>query len=72
MFAKVASIMLNYTTKNVKSIIWIALFSILLSYSCKKDNFYTGSDKVLKFSTDTVQFDTVFTTIGSATQSFIV
>lgn len=72
MFAKVALIMLNYLTKNVKFIFGVGLFSIFLSYSCKKENFYTGNDKVLKFSTDTVQFDTVFTTIGSATQYLIV
>jgi hypothetical protein len=38
-------------------------------FSCSKDAFYNGSDKVLKFSMDTVMIDTVFTTLGSATAS---
>jgi len=41
-------------------------------FSCKKDHIYSGSDARLAFSTDTVHFDTVFTTIGSATKYFIV
>ncbi|MCX7862857.1 MAG: right-handed parallel beta-helix repeat-containing protein [Bacteroidales bacterium] len=45
---------------------------VLLFFSCKKENFYTGNDAKLNFSTDTVHFDTVFTTIGSATQYLIV
>lgn len=70
MFAKCASIV--FTTQNLKSIIFIVFFSILFSYSCKKENFYTGNEKVLRFSSDTIHFDTVFTTIGSATKYFIV
>ncbi len=37
---------------------------------CKKDNYITSQDARLEFSADTVRFDTVFTTVGSITQSF--
>ncbi|NSW44693.1 MAG: hypothetical protein HPY79_02540 [Bacteroidales bacterium] len=61
--------------KHIKYVNFISIsifFLIILFSSCKKENFYNGNEKVLRFSTDTVQFDTVFTTIGSATQWFIV
>lgn len=47
-------------------------FLVIVFLSCKKDEIYTTDDFLLTFSTDTVFFDTVFTTIGSATQSLIV
>jgi hypothetical protein len=40
--------------------------------SCRKESFNTGSDVKLRFSVDTLRFDTVFTTLGSATRSFKV
>ena len=50
------------------------LFSILLLtvlfVSCKKETFITSADARLSVSADTLKFDTVFTTIGSVTQSF--
>lgn len=49
----------------------IVLFASHL-VSCKKDKLNTSSDAVVQFSTDSVLFDTVFTTIGSATQNFRV
>lgn len=60
----------NKLKKKVNFLIFV--FAIIILASCKKENFYTGNDKVLNFSTDTLQFDTVFTTIGSSTKSFIV
>ena len=56
----------------MKFITYIAFFSLLLAlfFSCKKDNFITDSSAKLEFSTDTVMFDTVFTTISSTTQQF--
>jgi len=51
------------------------LVPVLLIYftlSCEKDEFYTSSNAKIKFSNDTVLFDTVFTTIGSATKQLIV
>jgi hypothetical protein len=62
-----------YVNKINANIITFILFCfIIIFFSCKKENFYTGNDAVLNFSTDTIQFDTVFTTIGSATKSFII
>ena len=42
---------------------FIAFFS-----SCKPENYFTDSNAKLNFSNDTVMFDTVFTTISSATK----
>jgi hypothetical protein len=36
--------------------------------SCYKTEFYSGPDADLRFSVDTLVFDTVFTTVGSATR----
>ncbi len=47
------------------------LFIVLLS-SCNKDIINTDPSVKLEFSTDTVAFDTVFTTIGSATRQLHV
>ncbi len=50
-------------------------YFILLStvfLSCRKEKLYTSTDAKLTFSTDTVQFDTVFTTLGSATKQLLV
>lgn len=46
----------------------LGLFLILLLFhSCRNDNFYEG-DIQLGYSVDTLRFDTVFTTLGSATR----
>lgn len=42
---------------------------ILLLWSCKKESFITSSDARISI-TDSVKFDTVFTTTGSVTKSF--
>lgn len=45
------------------------LISASILYACDDDdNFSTSSDMRLTFSNDTVRFDTVFTTIGTATK----
>ncbi len=54
---------------SIKYLFFLALLTGL-NYSCKKENFTTDSAAKLSFSTDTVMFDTVFTTIGSATKQF--
>lgn len=41
---------------------------VLIFHACQRDDYYTGPDIQLSFSTDTLRFDTVFTTIGSATR----
>jgi hypothetical protein len=51
----------------------ILFFSIAIFYSCKKDlNITSDPSAKLEFSTDTVLFDTVFTTMGSTTKRLIV
>ena len=52
-------------------IITFTLFSLVLS-SCNDDVFSTNPKDTLSFSTDTLTFDTVFTTIGSATAKIMV
>jgi hypothetical protein len=46
--------------------------AIIFMLSCREEDFYTEPGAVLGFSTDTVSFDTVFSTIGSTTLSFKV
>ena len=48
------------------------LLSALLLSDCRKDDFSDDPSATLEFSTDTVMFDTVFTTVGSATEIFTV
>ena len=48
---------------------YIFLFILACMSACKNDNVVTA-DGELRFSSDTVTFDTVFTTLGSATLSF--
>lgn len=60
---------------SVKSINYSILF-VLLSWmivvSCEKERYPVTGDAKLAFSTDTVMFDTIFTTFGSTTQAFKV
>jgi hypothetical protein len=44
----------------------------LLVTGCRKEEFSDDPSAKLEFSTDTVMFDTVFTTVGSATEVFTV
>jgi len=41
---------------------------LLLFFSCRRDDYYEGNDVNLRFSVDTLRFDTVFTKVGSATR----
>lgn len=50
----------------------IALVLALLFQSCKKDKLITDPSAKLEFSTNSILFDTVFTTVGSVTKAFIV
>ncbi|MCD6346035.1 MAG: hypothetical protein J7L96_01310, partial [Bacteroidales bacterium] len=45
---------------------------IVLVFSCENPGLIENPDAQLGFSTDTVLFDTVFTTIGSTTANFRV
>jgi hypothetical protein len=49
----------------------VIMFSVVAT-SCDDENFTTDPNYKLAFSTDTLTFDTVFTTIGSATSKILV
>lgn len=49
--------------------LWLLFFSMVI-ISCSKDRLLTSSDAALRFSSDSLHFDTVFTTAGSITRSF--
>jgi hypothetical protein len=50
----------------------LVILSLVFLSNCRKDDILTDSSVRLKFSTDTLTFDTVFTTIGSHTQKLMV
>jgi hypothetical protein len=49
---------------------YIIFLLAIIFFSCKKDSLTTGPDARLYTDVDTLSFDTVFTTVGSITQSF--
>lgn len=56
--------------KFIRASVVLVLFLMLFS-SCQDDNDFSDSkDLTLLFSSDTIRFDTVFTTLGSATKQF--
>jgi hypothetical protein len=58
-----------------KNIFFATAIIVVLFFSfssCKKDEFLTDSNAKLEFSEDSILFDTVFATVGSATQVFTV
>ncbi len=48
--------------------ILLLLLSIGYLFSCEDEKYLSSTDVKLRFSVDTVMFDTVFTTVGSTTQ----
>ena len=48
--------------------IFIVVVSLFIS-ACKKESFITSPDATLTLSADTIKFDTVFSSVGSITQS---
>lgn len=53
-------------------ILILFVFSFTMFFSCEKINYTTNSEDKLIFSTDSIKFDTVFSSIGSATKRFTV
>ena len=51
---------------------FIAIIAVLLTACTDNDSFTTGSGNRLTFSEDTIRFDTLFSTVPSATQTFWV
>lgn len=45
---------------------------VVALFSCEDEGYLSSPDAQLKFSLDTITFDTIFTTIGSTTQRFTV
>jgi hypothetical protein len=58
--------------KRITHLFVIVFTAGLLFFSCEKENFITTGGAKLAFSLDTLMFDTIFTSIGSTTQSFRV
>jgi hypothetical protein len=54
----------------IASLIVIAV--LFLSFSCRKDKIITSSSAKLAFSSNSILFDTVFTTVGSITLPLVV
>lgn len=53
--------------------VFAVLFALIIFSSCKdEESFLKGPDVKLRFTTDTVMFDTVFTRLGSTTKRFLV
>ena len=51
---------------------FILILVCLVFISCRKDFFAESGPGQLSFSNDSILFDTIFTTIGSATKKFVV
>ena len=54
----------------MKTALLVILSSALLLLACKKDSFITSVDASVSITADTLHYDTVFTAVGSVTQSF--
>ncbi len=54
----------------MKTALLITLSLAILLLGCRKDSFITSSDANISISADTLHYDTVFTSVGSVTQSF--
>lgn len=61
-------------TKKILNILMVsAVFALIIFTSCRKDETISSDPSYkLKFSTDSVMFDTVFTTMGSVTKRLMV
>lgn len=55
----------------MKKLLLLLLLSsiVLFEFSCRKDSFITGKDALIRLSSDTLFFDTVFTSAGSVTEA---
>ncbi len=51
-------------------LLFVLIMAMAITSSCRKDSILTDSSAKLEFSTDSIVFDTVFTSIGSATMNF--
>jgi hypothetical protein len=58
--------------KLLKRVLVIAVISLFILSSCRKDSILTDSSAKIEFSTDSILFDTVFKYAGSTTKSFLI
>lgn len=64
---------LNKVLKNNALLIFALLTAVLFGTgACQDELFSTDPDKKLDFSTDTLTFDTIFTSFGSTTEKFLI
>jgi hypothetical protein len=54
----------------MKALPILILSAVLMLAACKKDSFITSSDARISLTTDKLEYDTVFPTVGSITQFF--
>ncbi len=52
--------------------ILLSYFVLVLAWSCADEEFTTSPNSLLEFSSDTINMDTLFTTIGSSTRKLMV
>lgn len=65
--------MLNYNLRAFAQLKFILLFFVALTISsCQDDIITTDTNKTIQFSTDTLSFDTVFTSYGSTTEKIML
>lgn len=57
---------------NTRLHLFVFLLSSLFLFSCNQEEFTTAPDAKLEFATDTITFDTIFSSIGSTTKWFTV
>lgn len=54
----------------MKTALTVFTLSLLLLIACRKDSFITSPDASVSITADTLHYDTVFTSVGSVTQTF--
>ncbi|MEI9910053.1 MAG: hypothetical protein WDO71_10470 [Bacteroidota bacterium] len=54
----------------MKAIALLILSAVMLLTACRKESFITSADARVNITTDTLKYDTIFTSTGSVTQSF--
>lgn len=57
---------------NIQRLVVIVILIVLAASCRKEDEIFDSSSARLNFSTDSITFDTVFTTVGTSTESFMV
>lgn len=56
----------------IKGFIIFLIVALVMTLSCEEDRFITDPNASISFSVDTLYFDTVFTSLGTATRSFTI